>query len=43
MSNGRQGKTYALLDSRNAVLTQGRLEKTRRLPTWRCLPDLMFT
>ena len=34
MSSGKQGKLYALLDSRNAVLTQGRLENPPDAPDW---------
>ena len=30
MSSGKQGKLYALLDSRNAVLTQGRTYRGSR-------------
>ena len=34
MSSGKQGKLYALLDSRNAVLAQGRLENPPDAPDW---------
>lgn len=34
MNSGKQGKLYALLDSRNAVLTQGRLENPPDAPDW---------
>ena len=34
MSSGKQGKLYALLDSRNAVLAQGRLESPPDAPDW---------
>ncbi len=34
MSSGKQGKIYALLDSRNAVLAQGRLENPPDAPDW---------
>ncbi len=34
MSSGKQGKLYALLDSRNAVLAQGRLENPPNAPDW---------
>ena len=34
MNSGKQGKLYALLDSRNAVLAQGRLENPPDAPEW---------
>ncbi|MCI8932968.1 MAG: PilZ domain-containing protein [Clostridiaceae bacterium] len=34
MNSGKQGKLYALLDSRNAVLAQGRLENPPDAPDW---------
>lgn len=34
MNSGKQGKLYALLDSRNAVLAQGRLENPPNAPDW---------
>lgn len=34
MSNGRQGQTYALLDSRNTVLAKGILENPPDAPNW---------